>query len=605
MKRLKIIILAFSAFFFMAFLEIPAVSAASFFTLPKTGQFKIGQEFDMEIRIDSEGQGFNAAQASISFPKDVLEIKSVDYSPAASVFNFWLEEPVFSNENGSFSFIGGTTSGVISASAEILKITFKAKGSGTAEVVLSNAAITSSDGSGTNILSTVKNAVFYVGPSVESPEAVFVPEQPSSGTGGAGEPVPAPPVPSVPAPSVPPPVQIERVPVKVSNLPKKPEIKISMYPDQEKWYNLTIDFLAQWDLPEDISDVATALNNNPGYDVPKKSQGLFEAKTFEALRDGIWYLHVRFKNNIGWGPTGHYKISIDSMPPAAFAITSHEASETDNPTPAFIFETGDSLSGLQNYFVRVDDFDMVETSKGAYAVSPQAPGRHIIRVRAADNAGNIRENSLEFNVLPIESPVIVSVNDVFLGEGGLEAAGTALPEVGLLFELRTAAGKSVFSGSGEAQANGNWETKIDEPLKKGIYVLRVTSKDERGALSLPVDSRRIRVRERPFVVIAGFEITKVYVFAALAIMLFLGIVMGLWLSRVARARRRAEITIAQRDVLTACDIVGKDIEKALQYLSGDKLTKQEIKELRFFLERVLSQKEKMKKYVTQNIKEIE
>lgn len=163
--------------------------AAKLFMLPTGGELAVGQSTDLEVRIDSEGQGFNAAQATILFPKDIFEVRSLDFSPQATIFNFWLEEPKFSNQEGNVTFVGGTTSGIVGASVPILKITFKAKGTGQADIVVSDAAITASDGSGTNILSTTNISRFVVKPTTV-----------------------APPPPAASPPPIPPPAQITRKP---------------------------------------------------------------------------------------------------------------------------------------------------------------------------------------------------------------------------------------------------------------------------------------------------------------------------------------------------------------------------------------------------------
>jgi len=76
-----------------------------------------------------------------------------------------------------------------------------------------------------------------------------------------------------------------------------------------------------WDLPNDVTAVATEVDQHPDA-VPAKSEGLFDNKTFSPLEDGVWYLHVQFKNSIGWGPTLHYRIGIDTAPPLGFSVTS-------------------------------------------------------------------------------------------------------------------------------------------------------------------------------------------------------------------------------------------------------------------------------------------
>jgi hypothetical protein len=117
-----------------------AAEAATMFLVPKTETVSIGDEWEVDLRIDSEDVGFNAAQAAIRFSKDLLEITKLDRS--RSIFNIWLEDPIFSNEEGTISFIGGSTAGYSGKSLLVLKIIFKVKGTGVAEIIFSDGAVT-------------------------------------------------------------------------------------------------------------------------------------------------------------------------------------------------------------------------------------------------------------------------------------------------------------------------------------------------------------------------------------------------------------------------------------------------------------------------------
>ncbi|MEK9186100.1 MAG: hypothetical protein AAB885_00785, partial [Patescibacteria group bacterium] len=235
----------------------------------------------------------------------------------------------------------------------------------------------------------------------------------------------------------------------------KPVINVPVYPDSAKWYNFITDFLVQWALPTDISDVATALNKDQSF-APARSEGLFEAKTFPALTDGIWYLHARFKNNVGWGPTAHYRIFIDTAPALPFNIDVAEGLATDNPTPTLELKTEDGLSGLEQYIIRVDDGEIFTQASGMFKLSPQVPGKHRVSVKAVDKAGNMRENSIDLEILPIASPFITLVsNDLFVGEGNLFISGVALPDVTVMAVLKNSAGSVMIQLNEKPDANGN------------------------------------------------------------------------------------------------------------------------------------------------------
>lgn len=587
----KFVIYASIFFYFLwagSVFKISTAFAATLFLLPQSEEYAIGKTFTVEARIDSEGQGFNAAQATLLFPKDILEVKSIDSSPSASVFNFWLEEPKFSNSDGKITFIGGTSSGVTGASVQILKINFAAKGGGDALLAISDAAVTAADGSGSNILSTVKPARFLVTPTVVEPVAT-TPTQPSTVTTSSV--------------GLPPPAQIIRKPVSAQKLPTKPAINVPAYPDSAQWYNFTTNFLAQWALPVDVSSVATAINKDQSF-TPSRSEGLFEAKTFPDLADGIWYLHGRFKNNVGWGPTAHYRIFIDTAPPLPFNINVPEGTATDNPTPILEFKTEDGLSGLEQYIIRVDDGEIIAQASDTIKLFPQTPGTHRILVKAVDKAGNMRETGLDLEILPIASPLITLVrNDLFVGEGNLFISGTTLPDVMVMAVLKNSAGIAMMQLNEKPDANGNWHALFDMPLKKGAYFVEITVRDERGALSLSVKSELLQVKVKPALVLGSIEITEVWFYVASILLLSAGIIVGLILRFSFLTQTGRKIVIAERDIINAFTMIKKDIDKILKNYTAGRLSKRDA-ETKFFLNKIDNDIEKMEDYILENIKEI-
>jgi hypothetical protein len=580
MKAKKILIFGILALFLI--FDLQTAEAATLFMLPKAAELQIGQTFDLEVRVNTENQGFNAAQAVIQFPKDILEVKSIDSSPGGTIFNFWLEEPQFSNADGKISFIGGVTNGVIGASIQILKIKFTVKGVGNDNIVISDAAITASDGSGTNILSTV--------------EASQVLSKPASITL------------SVPVSTVqilPEPTQITKTPVVVQNLPAKPVISVPMYPEQSKWYNTITSFLAEWNLPNDISGISTFLNKESVYTPAAESEGLFTSKIFPMLSDGIWYLHIRFKNNVGWGQTVHYKISIDSFPPEPFSIEVLDGLVSDNPAPTLKFDTNDSFSGINNFSARIDDGAIIEAQSGKFVLPLQLPGKHNVLIMATDNADNIRESGVEIETLPIASPTITFINkNIFVNEGNLAVSGSSLPKIQILVTVKNKDGQTVSSTETSSDEKGSWEAIFRDQLKKDAYFVEITAKDERGALSLPVKSEVFKIREKPLLTIAGVEITQFWFLFGIIIIIAGSFVVA-WLSyRAWRRQLERKVIIAQRDIVNAFTNAKNIVEKVLNDIDNGNISENKVSEIEFILKKALTDIEKTQKYITENIKEI-
>jgi len=354
-------------------LSISKAEAATLSVILDKTIFRIGDTFTASVIIDSQDVGVNAAQGTITFSPDVLSVVSADKSK--SVFDFWLSEPSVDNASGKVAFTGASIAGVSGKSLKVFDISFKVKGSGSSTIDITDAAVAASDGSGTNILSQT-NSVNFTSVAAGSVSVI-------------------------------PPPQIARVPQVVKKVPAPPIVQISLYPDPNAWYNAVGPFLAQWTLPEDVSSVATSLDKNPSTD-PVTSEGLFNNEGFAPLSDGIWYLHVRFKNNVGFSSSTNYRIAIDTVPPVAFTAIVREGLSTAVSAPTLSFESQDPFSGIEDYEIYADGTLAGKTASTTFILPALKPGNHAIVVNAVDAAGNKTESRLSINI--IRPPFLVIYN---------------------------------------------------------------------------------------------------------------------------------------------------------------------------------------------------
>lgn len=559
----------------------PAASAATLFIAPPSAEVGVGEKLTLDVKIDSEGVGLNAAQAVVRFPKDILEAVSLDKT--GSAFSFWLEEPTFSNTDGVISFIGGIPYGVTGGSIQVLKITFTAKGTGSGSFTISDAAVTASDGSGTNILSKTVSASFTVVPKKVVPPAPAVPPPPEV---------------------VPPPVEIVRKPVPTGKLPVKPELKIQLYPDESRWYNLTSVFNVAWELPLDVTGVTTALNNQPNYVPPKKSEGLFENKAFPSLADGVQYLHVHFQNNVGWGPAAHYRLAVDTQPPLPFDISVIEGESSDSPTPTLQFGTNDALSGLKEYQIRIGDGELIKVPAadftGTYTMPLLTPGKRQVIVKAVDNAENGIEDSITIETLPIASPVITFVTQELFAEEqrGLNVKGTSLPDIKILLQLYT--GEALIAeGATVSDEMGNWEFTFDQPLRNGDYMVTAQGRDARGALSLIVDSPSIKVKSKPIIQIGPLQLGKVGAIVFLLFVLFAGFGGGVWFYRRWQEKLALRVSFTEAEISKMFQLLRADVERILKARETE-TPGNDIYAIQSLKENI----EKMEKYIKKGVQKI-
>ncbi|KKP99028.1 MAG: hypothetical protein US06_C0001G0002 [Parcubacteria group bacterium GW2011_GWC2_36_17] len=577
----------FLAVIFSVFLFGHGALAAKFYISPQSGAQALNKTFTVDIKIDSQGDGINAAQAKVIFPADKLEIKTVDKT--GSVFGFWPEEPTFSNENGVVDFIGGTVNGVSGASLHILRIVFNAKSVGETPISLDDGAITVDDGTGTNILTEIVGANYRISVTVAAP--LPAPEIPS----GVQPTLP------LPGEPIPPPVIIEREPELAKGLPEAPNVFVPLYPDPNSWYNITTPFNATWSLPLDITDVSTIIDINPNFQ-PQKSEKLFDNKIFNSLPEGVSYLHVRFKNKIGWGPAAHYRLAVDTAPPAPFIIESSDGFQTDNPMPLLQFGTSDALSGISHYLVKIGDAEAFEWKNGQLRTPLQSPGTHRVSVKALDLAGNGASMSVNLEILAIGSPAITFTTEkLFFGtEEGVMVRGTALPNIDVRVFIEKEIGGIVAEYLARSNKDGNWDVTIYEPLGIGSYVVLAQARDLRGALSLVVKSDKVvKVKSQPIIKLGAIEIGSGGSAVILLIILVGGFGAGYWYFRERQKTLRARVAITSRDYAQLYKLINSDIEKLTK--DFDKMNETEKK---FILDRAKENIQKIEKYLLEEVRNI-
>ncbi|MCK9361144.1 cohesin domain-containing protein [Patescibacteria group bacterium] len=549
----------------------------------------IGDTFQAILRIESEQDSINAAQATLLYPKDLVE--ATEISVDDSVFSFWLEHPPKSDSSGKFSFIGGSSNGYKGKSLVVWKATFKVKGSGPIELRLTDSAVTANDGNGTNVLIEVRSAFLASVPKTGTYEA-----QPAL--------VPTSTLPTTSVLFSGPPVQIRRTPVPADNTPRLPQVEVPLYPNPQEWYNAQENFLVRWELPPDISAVATAYDQNPST-VPSKSEGLFDNKILKAPEDGISYLHVRFRNNVGWGPTLHHRIAVDTTPPSSFTAIIEEGSITDSPTPTVTYRSTDAISAISRYVIRVDAQEPIETTAERVQLPIQSPGVRVIRVEAYDQAGNATEDIERVEILALPSPLFADVdNEVYIGEGGLEVDGSGPASSTILLGVKNASGQLIASQETYTDEQGNWRVVFDFPFVKGTYFVEAFTRDERGATSYVARSRSIVVRERPFLILAGVEITQALFFGTIIFLLLVGFAFG-WITRSIQRKRRVSRTIvSERDVVSTLGYVLKETEIILKKYKDDSISKHDAFEVKELLLRLKKRVKKAEDYLLRGMDDI-
>lgn len=575
-KKLLLSLCIFSVFL-LFFSGVHHAHAATMYTLSSVPSASIGQEFSVDIKIDTNDASstINAVQATLQFPTNVVSALSVDTQN--STFGFWLEEPTISDKDGTIQFIGGTTRGVAGASLQIVRIKFKAISGGIANLKIVNAAATAADGKGTNVLLGTRGALITVG------------------TGALPPPV------SVQATSTEQPVQVNRVAIEAKVLPIAPIVRIPLYPDASRWYNRIGDVIVLWDLPADVTQVSASINRTKtsGLGVPEKI--LSNGKNFGILQEGIWYVKVQFKSSVGWGAPTYRKISIDTTVPVSFDIKINNT-VSDNPSPTIQFETSDSLSGIADYTIGVDGKELITTTSTTAKLPPQPPGKHLLIVKANDLAGNSVQDSIEFEILPLPTPEIqfitksVSQGEFVFANGTGTLGGFV--EVNIVDENNL----EVFHGTTPVGSDKRWDITIKEPLAIGQYKLSAISHNEIGAVSFASNAQIFNVRAKSIISIGFVELSW---FDILLVVILSVITGASLLSRayILKQQKRGKYSIVfSRDVEKLSNLLSENIEN-LANLSSVKNAMHD-PELAYFIDKMRENVAKIRKYIKQELEEL-
>ncbi len=574
-SKLRIVLLS-SVFCFLFSILASEVNAvgASLYLSPSAGTYTVGNTFSVELKVNSGGVAINAADGTLVFNPDKLEVKSI--SKTNSVFSLWVQEPTFSNSLGTITFAGGKPSpGFTGASGIVMTVTFKAKTSGTANLTFAAGSVLADDGKGTNVLTNMGSGSY----TLIAREITPIPP-------GEEEYLP---------------------PTVTGQVPAAPVVSSPTHPDENKWYSDNNPEFS-WKLPSDITGVSLLLNQKPTSNPGPVSDGLMESKEFENVEDGIWYFHIKFKNQYGWGGITHRKVLIDTKSPSSFEVTADNEGDSTNPAPILYFESEDALSGIDYYEVRLDGQIASTTTssikKNPFRFLPQSPGKHLVEVRAFDKAGNFVLASTEIEISPIQAPEITKIpRKIRMGET-LEIEGKALPEITVRIYIK-GTDKEPILEKVTVDSEGNFVLIYDKALSNGSYIVWARSEDKRGALSNPTKNYYLEISLPPFLKFGKIAIDYlttmitliVLIVGAIVIIFYTWYQISMWRKRV-----RKETKEVSQSIVGAFRALREEVQEQIEYLDNEPgLTKGE-KKVRDKLQEALDVSEK---FISEEIKDLE
>lgn len=364
-------IIFFSAFCLLSFLLAPSVHAADVMFSPSTGSYAAGQTFTATIQVNPRGDSVNAVEASISFDPALLSVVSL--SKTGSVFSLWTTEPEFSNSAGTITFGGGSPSPFTSLS-NLLTVTFRAVAEGNGTVDFDTASALAADGRGTDVLEAAVSANYTI-------TAATTPQ--------VQEPTPEPETTPEPEPEDDTP---DDATIAFGEPPRAPTVGSQTFIDPDTWYATNTATFA-WELPFDIDAVAVEMATSTEHDPETVYEPPIEdiLLTYEDLVEGVQYLSVQFKNQVGWGGITNRKIMIDTIPPKQFDIKV-QTGNTPSSFPLLTFRADDETSGLDRYELVIASREPVtitpDEAELGYLLGELEDGTYTAVVTAYDKAGN-------------------------------------------------------------------------------------------------------------------------------------------------------------------------------------------------------------------------
>ncbi len=355
--------LVFLAISFFSFAR--ASEAANFYITTNTPTVQVGDVITATVYINSGGVAINSAEGIISAPSDLFAIQSVNN--AGSIFSLWVEQPTFSD--GRISFSGGVPNpGYSGSTGKVLSISLLAKKSGVAPLTYQSTAIRANDGLGTNVgTNQTGQAGATISITPNTPVLVPVPE----------------PV-LVPAPT------------PANTLPSAPVVSSVETPHAETWYSKRSSTF-RWSLPSGTTAVEILLDDQTTSEPTIVYSPAISSKTLDDLENGISYLHIRFKNSLGWGPITHRKIKIDTNAPE---IVSASASLNDQGAVMLSLSANDATSRIAKFIITGDGILPIDVTKidpdgnAQYTFVSAPEGYRILAIVAADEAGNTKQITL-------------------------------------------------------------------------------------------------------------------------------------------------------------------------------------------------------------------
>ncbi len=521
------------------------------------------------VLVNSEGAVVNNAEAKIIFPRDMLEIISI--SKGGSAFTLWVEEPTFSNSAGIIAFNGGVpTPGFTGTSGTVISFVARAKKSGQAELIFSDAAVRANDGFGTDILSSKQGKSISI-VSNEEPEKV--------------EPLPKPTETPVPTPAQ-------------STTATGLQLSSPTHPNQDQWYKDNSPTY-RWNI-SGASAIQTGIDNNTSGVARVTYSPAINEKKITDLEDGVWYFKVRSQKSGAWGPTSTYIVRIDTTAPQQQEETNFSYDD-QTKILSIVADIQDITSGIDRYEIYIND-SLVKTvpakefDSGKYDIEVNSSGNTSVKLLAIDRAGNSLKSEGNFIATGAVTIDIDTIPELISSDDILYISGkTQSPNSEIVINIGSENGKSIMMRT-LSDSNNNFAVRVPQ-LDSGKHSISISV--VLGEQILASLETMTEVIDEPLVRWMNYEYPQSKVLIVFGIILLLLVLAGY---RFGFRNSQLSHKLKLRTVLTkgdnskAFNLLKRRLEKHLEILQETRhervLTKEE-KEIKAAIEGDLDEVDKI------------
>lgn len=526
---------------------------------PSSGDYNIGQNFSVDVLVSNNVDNINGASAVVTFPSDLLEVRSV--SKSGSILTIWAEEPTFSNSQGKVSMEGVLLNpGFSDQQGKVVTINFRAKSAGQATINVSSGSVLANDGNGTNVVNNLGSASFNIkqGADVVDEDPAPTPVKTTQSSSGA---------------------------VVITS---------SSYPDSTKWYS-TKEASFEWKLPSGTTAIRTIYDDKESTLPTRVYDPAITNRSFTVDGNGVFYMNVQARVNGSWGSISHYKFQVDTEAPYALKATFPDGDTTSNPSPSIIIEGEDKTSGLGKVSISVDGGQEVIyeiDSKSLYKMPKSSSGKHTAVITLYDKAGNSSKVTVTYTVVGIAVPVITEYTKTVDVSNKLKVSGTSLSNAKVEILLRDEDGKA-YTQNAKADESGIFMFTWEGDLSSGIYDLSARAVDTNGGVSDYSESLVFAVKNIALVRF-GLFIMNWLSLLLLLILVLVAIIATFWYSfhQFAMFRKKVKKTVidVEASLRSGVNALRKDTEEfRILLMKAEKkrdLTKEETTMLKKFNKRL-------------------